>query len=102
MLSTVSMNLPSSIYLFCPYGHVQMFVPWGILSLVTLTLLIITTTNVEPKHDISNYNNRDRQISGFFNGRTFCFLPMRREAVWEACDIALASQKTLWYNKSKC
>lgn len=79
-----------------------MFVPWGILSLVTLTILIITTTNVEPKHAISNYNNSDHQISGFLNGRTFCLLPVSREALWEACDIALASPKTLWRNKSKC
>lgn len=102
MLSTVSMNLLRSLYLFFPQGHVQMFVPWGILSLVTLTILIITTTNVEPKHAISNYNNSDHQISGFLNGRTFCLLPVSREALWEACDIALASPKTLWRNKSKC
>lgn len=35
MLCTVSMNLLNSIYLFFPYGHVQMFVPWGILSIIT-------------------------------------------------------------------
>lgn len=103
MLSTVGMNLLSSIYLFFPYGHVQMFVPWGTLSLVTLTVLIIITTNVEPKHDISNYNNSDHEISGFLNGSLLLFTyPMSREALWEACDIALASQKTLWSNKPKC